>query len=29
MTITSEEQELLDMLRKATPEGKNLMITSY
>ena len=26
MTITSEERELLDMLHKATPEGKNLML---
>lgn len=26
MTITSEERELLDMLRKATPERKNLML---
>lgn len=26
MTITSEERELLDMLHKATPEGKRLMV---
>ena len=26
MTITSEERELLDMLHKATPERKNLML---
>ena len=26
MTITSEERDLLDMLHKATPEGKRLMV---
>ena len=26
MTITSEERELLDMLHKARPEGKRLMV---
>lgn len=26
MTITSEERELLDMLHKAMPERKNLML---
>ena len=26
MTITSEEREVLDMLHKATPEGKRLMV---
>lgn len=26
MTITNEERELLGMLRRATPEGKNLML---
>lgn len=26
MTLTNEDRELLDMLHRATPEGKNLMV---
>ena len=26
MTLTNEDRELLDMLHRATPDGKNLMV---